>query len=311
MNKTAAVSLARGGPCYADVDLPQELLGTDNLVLVGTEKSNLWLSKISEELPVRIDNSLVVGDGKVLAEGDAGYILIHPNPLNCKKYVVVFSATSAAALDKTVQVYSQLKSICASDVCVFEIDEREKIRFRVIERLNTTWGWHRHWDEVLATVNNRYKDWRWKQWAAATLSELIDADVAIVEHPLRFAEADITGPVTLRDLFRNFRNDWLLKIKLAGRDLRKLLTIPIGGIIEDGTRDWVINGLTPKGLQDNKIYTVVCSENVLSGHGLGMVLADYEIVEEGFIVPLLKRYLCRKESLSLDEELEKVTLNIF
>ena len=53
--RSAGDSLSFGGPCFADVNMPEELICSHNLILVGSAGSNLWLSKIQKNLPVQLE----------------------------------------------------------------------------------------------------------------------------------------------------------------------------------------------------------------------------------------------------------------
>ncbi|MES2463095.1 MAG: prolyl oligopeptidase family serine peptidase, partial [Armatimonadota bacterium] len=73
-----------------------------NLVLWGDPSSNTVLAKIASKLPVRWekDGSVKVG-GKTYPAGTSVPVLIYPNPLNPKRYVVLNSCTTFREADYT------------------------------------------------------------------------------------------------------------------------------------------------------------------------------------------------------------------
>lgn len=62
-----------------------------NLVLWGDPSSNAVLAKIADKLPIRWTNEGIIVGKRVLSEKDHVPVLIYPNPLNPKKYVVLNS----------------------------------------------------------------------------------------------------------------------------------------------------------------------------------------------------------------------------
>lgn len=78
-------------PAKNDADVTDEDIASDNLVLWGDPSSNTLLAKIASQLPIR-------WDAQGVRTPDANYpadryvpLLIYPNPLNPKRYVVVNS----------------------------------------------------------------------------------------------------------------------------------------------------------------------------------------------------------------------------
>jgi hypothetical protein len=77
-------------------------IASGNLVLWGDPSSNAVLAGIASKLPVRWDRdgSVKVG-GKVYPAGTSVPVLIYPNPLNPKRYVVLNSCTTFREADYT------------------------------------------------------------------------------------------------------------------------------------------------------------------------------------------------------------------
>lgn len=325
ISRKIAQSLAKGGPCLADTDMAEELADSYNLILVGTTESNRWLSKIWKKLPVQIEQGRLVADGKHYDGHNIGFILIYPNPINPEKYVAVFSASSSKVMAKIPEAYSQMKSVEPADVGIFEVTDSGDIKWHIIERFNTVWRWHSHWKEVLTVAHKRHPKWRWCQWVARTLREQIEADAVICENPYKFSDSVLVGQVTYRDLSNTFRNDWIVKIKLDGKSLRDLLTVifndiskrKLGAVIVDGV-SIVKPEIDSKGTilgineleKDNK-YMLACPHKIINGQRMGIAVKNYEIVGEGYLVPLLKDYLCKNKNLDIDAQLDSFKFNVF
>lgn len=78
-------------PQKKDAEVKDEDIAKNNLVLWGDPSSNAVLKKIVDKLPIQwTAESIVVGDKKYAA-GEHVPVLIYPNPLNPKKYVVINS----------------------------------------------------------------------------------------------------------------------------------------------------------------------------------------------------------------------------
>ena len=74
-----------------DVDVKEADIAANNLVLWGDPTSNAVLVKIKDKLPITWgEKEIVVGDKKFPTDHHA-VVLIYPNPLNPKKYVVLNS----------------------------------------------------------------------------------------------------------------------------------------------------------------------------------------------------------------------------
>ncbi len=79
-------------PRKKDAEVKDEDIAKNNLVLWGDPSSNAVLKKIVDKLPIQwTAENIVVGDKKYAA-GEHVPVLIYPNPLNPKKYVVINSS---------------------------------------------------------------------------------------------------------------------------------------------------------------------------------------------------------------------------
>ena len=74
-----------------DADVSDADIAAHNLVLWGDPQSNKVLAKIADKLPVKWTAQGVVVGGKTFSSDHHVPVLIYPNPLNPKKYVVLNS----------------------------------------------------------------------------------------------------------------------------------------------------------------------------------------------------------------------------
>ena len=145
----------------------------------------------------------------------------------------------------------------------------------------------------------------------------------ISEDPFVSAELPATGELTLRDISRLFANDWIVKISLKGSDLRELLMVPFNDISSRQVSVPVIDGaslvkqpansnvICINELQSDRFYTVAFPYKAVNGKRMGMVMKNYRLEGEGFLVVLLKEYLTENTDVDLDAELDGMQLNIF
>ncbi|HWA10024.1 MAG TPA: hypothetical protein VG838_11285 [Opitutaceae bacterium] len=78
-----------------DTQVTADDIAANNLVLFGDPGSNQVLARIADKLPIRwTKDSIVVGD-KTYSAADHVPVLIYPNPLNPKHYVVINSGLPA------------------------------------------------------------------------------------------------------------------------------------------------------------------------------------------------------------------------
>lgn len=321
-----AKSLANGAPVFADANVPEELVNSHNLILVGTPASNLWLSKIYKELPVQIEQAQLTACGKRYNSRNMGLILIYPNPLKPERYTVIFTGLSSTAMSNISEAYHQMGSIQTADVGIFEITDVCDIKWHIVEKFNTVWGWHDGWDEILTVVTKKHSKWRWCQWVARVLREQLGADVVLCEVPLKFSDLALEGQITYRDIFNSFRNDWIIKVRTDGKSLRNLLSVPLNDVAKGDVNTLIVDGVSfvkagqgpeegalgMNELEDDEKYTVCLAYKLFYGERTGVtLLKDYEIVGEGYIVSLLKDYLYKNKNLDLDERLNRMKLNVF
>lgn len=75
-----------------DTDVTEELIQSANLVLWGDAQSNAVMAKIAQKLPIRWSAEEIVAGDSTFDSASHVPILIHPNPLNANRYVVINSS---------------------------------------------------------------------------------------------------------------------------------------------------------------------------------------------------------------------------
>jgi hypothetical protein len=324
--KDTAEKLARGAPCYADVNMPKKMMFDHNLILVGTVESNSWLARISGDLPVQMKHGRIhTTNGKLFNGDDLAYVVIYPNPMNPDKYAVVYSATSDKAMANMFRVYSQMRTSIPADVGIYEVTKQGSIKWHISERLNTIWDWHGEYKKVLAVIDRDHPKWQWKQWVANVVKKHMCVDVVICEDHLRNSDALSPGKKTYRDFFNAFQNAWFTKVKIDGKSLRAVLMVPFGSISKREVNAPIIDGiclvkipmatgeesLAINELVDETIYTVAFSEKCLNGERMGLALQDYDIVDLKYLMPIFKEFLKSNSKLNIDDQLDSLKFNIY
>ena len=227
-NREIAAELAGDAPCFRDDAVPDGLVDTHHMVLLGSLESNQWLRRVHASLPVTLDGNGVVAAGRRYPGQDLGVILLYPNPLNPHRYVVVFSGLSPRAIGSLPKAYAELQSLRPADVGVFEVTkEGGPAAWHVFEKFNTHWGWHEDWNEIVAVAGTTHPTWQWRRWLTQAIREQLQADMVICEDPLLFDRAPCEGQLTYRELANTFVNQWIVKVELDGRKVRQLLLTPV------------------------------------------------------------------------------------
>lgn len=323
--KKVAKIIAAGAPCIADANVTPDIISTYNIIFIGTPQSNSLLAKITEELPVQIKGGNVFANNQKFTDEDMGFLVIYPNPLNPQRYILVFSANSTKAMTKSPEAFLQVNDICPADIGIYQVTDQGRLKWHILEKFDTTWNWHSQYDNVITTIENKHPQWQWQQWVAQIVRKQFDADVVICEDHFKFADSLPIGQFTYRDLFNAFKNDWFVKIRLDGRSLRELLTVPFNTISERNVNVPIIDGIsmvkqntmTPEAtlsfaeLIDNKRYAAVFPYKCLNGQRLGLALDDYEILDQDFLISLLKEYFKNPQNQNIDKQLDNIKLNIF
>lgn len=79
-----------------DTEIKENEIASSNLILIGSQISNLFYKKLANTLPIDVGpTSVKIGKRKV--EGNSlGYYFINPNPLNSKKYLAILGYNNPA-----------------------------------------------------------------------------------------------------------------------------------------------------------------------------------------------------------------------
>lgn len=104
-SRAAAESMADMGewgdvevPIKPDWDVTNDDIEAFSLILIGNQESNDLIARINADLPVRFESDCIRAGRRFYTRRDLGMILIHPNPLNPNKYVVVLGGQSATTI---------------------------------------------------------------------------------------------------------------------------------------------------------------------------------------------------------------------
>lgn len=77
--------------CRADHEVSAEEIQSSNLILFGTPETNSVLGSCAERLPIEISDQRYELLGKTYEGASYGLVLCYPNPLNPRRYIVVYS----------------------------------------------------------------------------------------------------------------------------------------------------------------------------------------------------------------------------
>lgn len=325
-SKNIAENLASGALCFTDLDMPKKIISDHNLILVGSVESNCRLAHISKMLPVQMRyRQVYTTNGKFFTGDDLAYIVIHPNPMNPNKYVVIYSATSDKAMATMLKAYLQMRAAIPADVGIYEVTKQGDIKWHILEKLNTVWNWHEKYDKVLLSIERDHPKWQWKKWIAYVVRKQLSVDAVICEDHLRDVDVLSPGEKTYRDLFNAFENTWFTKVKIDGKSLRSILMVPFDGISKREVNTPIIEGinllknsmvdekkgLTIGELRNETIYTVAFPEKCLDGKRIGLVVQDYNITDQKYFMPILEEFLKNNSGLNIDDQLDALEFNMY
>jgi pimeloyl-ACP methyl ester carboxylesterase len=111
-----------------DTVVTPELMRSRNLVLVGNARTNAVVAKLAAKLPLRDEATGVLAGTRRVAGADAAYRLICPNPEAPGRYVLVYGAASAAALDQLLPTRRDVRRPSTSaDYLVIDADGSVKL----------------------------------------------------------------------------------------------------------------------------------------------------------------------------------------
>jgi len=323
-SKSVAEKLAKRAPCLADSDVLTEDIDNHNLVLVGSATTNDYIAGIASKLPVLTDKTGIITTNSMFFKGDVGYILIHPNPKKPQNYVAIFEAASTRAMEKMHSAYLEMQNSRPADIGIYEITKQGGIRWRVLEKLNTIWTWHPHFDKTVAVLEQDHPNWQWKQWVAHVVRRQMKSDVAICDDYAHELNTLSAGDITYRDMFNAFENAWFIKVNMSGKSLKQILTTPMSDVSKRHVDMLVIDGASvftePASNNENslnlgnivsdKLYTVALPHKCIRGDRMGVIVKDYEIIDQDFFIPMLDEYLTEVSSKNIDLDLSSFKLSM-
>ena len=218
-----------GVPIKSDREVALADIEKFHLLLVGTPKSNLLLSRIQSQLPVRVEGGVVVvGDRRFRGE-DVGFRLIYPNPLNPHKYVVVCAAVTYKGLEGLSYIpspnFGWTARVTEPDVLV--TDHRAK---GLYPRYLAGLTFDNHWQlEDRGPVVGRLEmplsrvglECAWGDFRADAVREVTRADVALVEVDDHLYPQELAaGSVTRADLSMANNYALIYIFQATGAELR-------------------------------------------------------------------------------------------
>ena len=330
-----ARKIAGTGPCMPESKLSKEILQNQNIVAVGKAKQSEILNQVSKYLPLQFQDDTIIFDGQTIS-GDAGIAMVYPNPLNPQKYIALILADSDLSLGNIANIWENKLADAKVDVAIFKVKANNQYDLVRFEKFNTVWNWHTHWNQQLASVLKEYPKWRWRQWVGHAIRTQMDAEVVVSEEVFKTDGIPNYQSITPRVLSQTIENQWIVKIKLKGSELKNLLMKSVGpktvfdlrkeggkpsGLGKDPIVEGVsfIKGMTESDcihisdIKSDQYYTLAMPYKPVADNRIGgmfMPLNDYEIVGDGYLLPMLNDYLRNRESVELDCELEKMKLNI-
>ncbi len=83
----------------ADHEVTEEIAADAHLVLYGNEETNRVLSRVADQLPIRVNAEAVTMGERRFEGNDVGVRFIHPNPESPERYLIVQAATTARAVN--------------------------------------------------------------------------------------------------------------------------------------------------------------------------------------------------------------------
>ena len=143
----------------ADRDVKPEDIQNLNLILVGDPKTNSLIPRVNGKLPIRIeDKAIVFGDRRFEGE-DVGAKFCYPNPLNPRRYVVLFTGTTWRGVYQIVGRFGNwfdwgiLDGWHWQDFAIFDDQSYSPETFLAVGYFDNDWtihpAWHVTGDEQL------------------------------------------------------------------------------------------------------------------------------------------------------------------
>jgi hypothetical protein len=218
-----------GVPIKSDREVTSADIEKFHLLLVGTPKSNLLLSRIQNQLPVRVEGGAVAAGNRRFRGEDVGFRLIYPNPLNPHKYVVVCAAVTYKGLEGLSYIpspnFGWTARVTEPDVLV--TDHRAK---GLYPRYLAGLTFDNHWQledrgpevgQLEMPLSRVGLECAWGDFRADAVREATRADVALVEVDDHLYPQELAaGPVTRGDLSMVNNYALIYTFQATGAELR-------------------------------------------------------------------------------------------
>jgi len=304
--------------CVRDMDFDEKDIETCNIVFVGRNCENLIISEILKKLPVFLtDDSIIAGDKKYQIE-NSGCIMIYPNPLNTSKYILLFAPTCKSVVNSMGRVFAEVKS--EKDVVIFRADEQQNIKYYILENFDSLWQWSENADLIVFNHNLKSLAGDYQKLIAKAVKNHLNADISILE-PVFSTNENVPSSenVTLRELFANLQNHWMIKIRTKGSFLKQIINKLIIGDADGEKTKYALSGVSFNGYSDDeclavaeiendKDYTIALSASAIKNQFIGAVLTDYEILDQSLLLKLLKDYSQKTGVIGLDQKCEDIKI---
>jgi len=112
-----------------DIEITPQDLKENNIVLVGSPKSNKLFSLVKDKLPIKIEEGVVQIANRVYKGANLGFIMIAPNPFNDSKFLWLFCAFDPANLR---HIYD-IPPTQVADYLLFQADFSQKPEYNILE----------------------------------------------------------------------------------------------------------------------------------------------------------------------------------
>jgi len=304
--------------CIKDTDFNERDIETNNIIFVGRDSENPTISEILKKLPVSITPDSIIADAKKYQGENASCIMIYPNPLNTSKYILLFAPVSELAANSMGKVFAEVKS--EKDVVIFQTDKKQNVKYHILENFDSVWQWSKNAGHVVFNNNFKKSAEDYQKLIAKVVKNYLNVDISILE-PVFTVDEHIPSHenVTLRGLFANLQNYWIIKIKIKGSFLKQLVNkLFVGNAIERKTT-YALCGINFNALSDSdsllvteiendKDYTIALSARAIKNPLLGYVLTDYEILDQSLLIKLLKDCSQKTGPIGLDQKCENIKI---
>ena len=102
-------------PVTADVDLTESVASSHALYLIGSAKSNAYVARIADRLPIKLDGAEVVVGDRRFGGAELGSLFVYPNPEHLDRYVIVLLAPDVAGTLRVLSLPRMLPDFLVYD----------------------------------------------------------------------------------------------------------------------------------------------------------------------------------------------------